>query len=99
MGCACTTHGNELRVLTSPEITVLYPRKGNVHQFTAGEDGAAVLDVLVPPYDDDRDCTFYGKDQESRLSEWCEEDSKMLRSLRPIEQPLCLVLLPVRTLL
>jgi len=99
MGCACSTHENELRVFTSPEVTVLYPRKGNVHQFTAGEDGAAVLDVLVPPYDDDRDCTFYGKDQESHRSEWCEEDSKMLRSLRPIEQPLCLVLLPVRTLL
>jgi hypothetical protein len=52
---------NKLKKITSPQITELYPQKGNVHQFTAGQNGAAVLDVLVPPYDGDneRDCTFY----------------------------------------
>jgi predicted metal-dependent enzyme (double-stranded beta helix superfamily) len=47
--------------LLAPECTVLYPWEGNVHEFTAGPDGAAILDVLLPPYDaeHDRDCTFY----------------------------------------
>ncbi len=55
---------NPLRELSSSEITELYPTKGNVHEFTAGRNGAAVLDVLVPPYDVDneRDCTFYKED-------------------------------------
>jgi hypothetical protein len=49
------------RTLMAPATTMLLPREGNVHQFTAGPDGAAVLDVLLPPYDFDRerDCTFY----------------------------------------
>jgi PCO_ADO len=39
---------------------MLYPYEGNVHEFVAGPHGAAVLDVLLPPYDGyERDCTFY----------------------------------------
>lgn len=47
--------------LVAPQCTVLYPREGNLHEFVAGPYGAAVLDVLLPPYDADhhRDCTFY----------------------------------------
>jgi PCO_ADO len=47
--------------LHAPDCAVLYPYKGNLHQFVAGPYGAAVLDVLLPPYDvhDHRDCTFY----------------------------------------
>lgn len=47
--------------LVAPQCTVLYPRQGNLHEFVAGPNGAAVLDVLLPPYDADhhRDCTFY----------------------------------------
>jgi hypothetical protein len=47
--------------LAAPDCAVLYPREGNLHEFVAGPHGAAVLDVLVPPYDADRhrDCTFY----------------------------------------
>lgn len=49
------------RILKAPDISVLYPYEGNVHKFTAGPNGAAVLDILLPPYDadHDRDCTFF----------------------------------------
>lgn len=47
--------------LIAPQCTVLYPHQGNLHEFVAGPNGAAVLDVLLPPYNADhhRDCTFY----------------------------------------
>lgn len=47
--------------LQAPDCTILYPFEGNLHEFVAGPNGAAVLDVLLPPYDVDhhRDCTFY----------------------------------------
>lgn len=47
--------------LQAPACCALYPTQGNLHEFVAGPQGAAMLDVLVPPYDDDddRDCTFY----------------------------------------
>jgi cysteamine dioxygenase len=52
---------NHVDHLQAPECTVLYPFEGNLHEFVAGPHGAAVLDVLLPPYDVDhhRDCTFY----------------------------------------
>lgn len=46
--------------LVAPGTTMLFPVEGNLHEFVAGPQGAAVLDVLLPPYDhDDRDCHFY----------------------------------------
>jgi cysteamine dioxygenase len=47
--------------LQAPQVTVLYPYEGNLHEFIAGPHGAAVLDVLLPPYDEyhDRECNFY----------------------------------------
>lgn len=47
--------------LHAPDTTALYPFEGNLHEFIAGPSGAAVLDILLPPYDVDhhRDCTFY----------------------------------------
>jgi len=52
---------NKVDRLVAPECTALYPYEGNLHEFVAGPNGAAVLDVLLPPYDgnDGRDCTFY----------------------------------------
>lgn len=51
---------NHVDHLQAPDCAVLYPFEGNLHEFVAGPQGAAVLDVLFPPYDDhDRDCTFY----------------------------------------
>lgn len=50
-----------VETFTAPQCTVLYPHQGNLHEFVAGPNGAAVLDVLLPPYSTDhhRDCTFY----------------------------------------
>ena len=47
--------------LQAPDCAVLYPYEGNLHEFVAGPNGAAMLDGLLPPYDveNDRDCTFY----------------------------------------
>jgi hypothetical protein len=52
---------NKMDHLQAPDVTVLYPYEGNLHEFVAGPHGAAVLDVLLPPYDNlrNRDCTFY----------------------------------------
>lgn len=52
---------NAVDYLSAPDCTVLYPFEGNLHEFVAGPEGAAVLDVLLPPYDTEhhRDCTFY----------------------------------------
>jgi len=71
MSCANMEHHQKLRrrraclvthqKISSKSATSLYPKKGNIHEFTAGPGGAAVLDVLLPPYDidNDRDCNFY----------------------------------------
>ena len=39
----------------------LFPSVNNVHEFRAGDGGAVVLDVIVPPYDEDagRDCHYF----------------------------------------
>ena len=52
---------NDVEHLQAPDVTSLYPYEGNLHEFVAGPHGAAVLDVLLPPYDNsqNRDCTFY----------------------------------------
>jgi PCO_ADO len=66
---AATTPPIPVDRLVAPHCTVLYPREGNLHEFVAGPNGAAVLDVLLPPYDADghRDCTFYE-------IEYCDDD-------------------------
>jgi hypothetical protein len=48
-------------LLCAPAVVALFPHEGNLHQFVSGDHGAAVLDVLIPPYDedDDRDCTYF----------------------------------------
>ena len=53
--------GERSAIISAPNVTALYPDEGNCHSFVAGPNGAAVLDVLLPPYaeDEDRDCTFY----------------------------------------
>jgi hypothetical protein len=52
---------NSIKHLHAPDVSLLFPYKGNLHEFYAGPNGAAVLDILLPPYDveHDRDCTFY----------------------------------------
>jgi hypothetical protein len=78
-------------VITAPNVTCLYPHEGNCHAFQAGPNGAAILDVLFPPYDDedDRDCTYY-KSPSISYNDHNDHDSKRRRpivTLTPIDQP------------
>ncbi len=67
---------NKIQEISSPQITEFYPELGNLHEFTAGPNGAAVLDVLLPPYDcdNDRDCTFYKEDLDLDLPQLLNND-------------------------
>ena len=82
-GSIYATERNSCKI-RSPEISSLYPRSGNLHQFVAGEQGAAILDVLLPPYDanDGRDCTFYSV---KKIGNSCDDSYQCL--LIPTEQP------------
>ena len=47
-------------VLTESDgSTFLTPTECNLHQITAVGGPASFLDILAPPYDDDRDCYYY----------------------------------------
>ena len=49
-------------IMTSADgPAALFPSVNNVHEFRAGDAGACVLDVIVPPYDEDsgRDCHYF----------------------------------------
>lgn len=85
------TYENDAKMLYAPQVTELYPRRGNLHEFTAGPEGAAILDVLIPPYDfyEDRDCTFYEKVESLDLQQdtRCPKVNKMKCWLVPVEQP------------
>ena len=51
-----------ISVMTSADgPAALFPCQDNVHEFQAGADGACVLDVIVPPYDEDagRACHYF----------------------------------------
>jgi len=74
------------KLISALEVATLYPIEGNIHEFIAGEHGAAVLDVLLPPYDfdHDRDCTFY---KEVTVGKGLSANDGELCWLAPIEQP------------
>ena len=44
--------------LKTNAIDILTPRKGNVHEL-ATADGAIFIDVIFPPYNSERPCTYY----------------------------------------
>ena len=49
-------------IMTSADgPAALFPCQDNVHEFRAGDAGACVLDVIVPPYDEDagRACHYF----------------------------------------
>ena len=45
----------------APATLALFPDAKNVHEFVAGPEGVAILEVLSPPYDagDGRDCHYF----------------------------------------
>eukprot|EP00658_Telonema_sp_P-2_P035998 TRINITY_DN26103_c0_g1_i2.p1 TRINITY_DN26103_c0_g1~~TRINITY_DN26103_c0_g1_i2.p1 ORF type:complete len:265 (-),score=66.11 TRINITY_DN26103_c0_g1_i2:110-904(-) len=47
--------------VTAPHVAVAEPVEGNLHELTCtSENGAAMLDILTPPYEDDqRPCTYF----------------------------------------
>lgn len=85
--CRRLARRRPVRIVNAPAVTVLYPYEGNVHEFVAGSKGAAVLDVLLPPYDEkhDRDCTFYIPEEDTLHHE--EQSGDVRLFLRQIPQP------------
>jgi len=82
-----------VKTITAPNVTSLFPFQGNMHEFTAGKEGAAILDILMPPYDveEDRDCTYYIDNSlkeiynsENTISSFSEKEFCWLN---PIPQP------------
>jgi plant cysteine oxidase len=75
--------------LQAPDVTCLYPFEGNLHEFIAGPNGAAVLDVLLPPYDadDERDCTFYEIHETTETKNKNESNDGMECWIVPTGQP------------
>jgi len=73
--------------LVAPNVSVLFPHSGNVHEFRAGKYGAAILDCILPPYDSDhdRDCTFYVEETLSSSSNIIGERKQCW--LMPIPSP------------
>jgi hypothetical protein len=71
---------NKVDHLQAPDVTVLYPFEGNLHEFVAGPNGAAVLDVLLPPYDNarNRDCTFYDIHDVATTTSWSLSNRQLL---------------------
>jgi hypothetical protein len=78
---------NHVDKLQAPDVSVLYPYEGNLHEFVAGPNGAAVLDVLLPPYDNvqNRDCTFYTVHEIT--SSWPKPSGKEPCYIVPTGQP------------
>ena len=78
---------NHVDHLRAPQVTALYPYEGNLHEFVAGPYGAAVLDVLLPPYDNgqNRDCTFY--EIHEMTSSWPKASEKEPCFIVPTGQP------------
>lgn len=82
------TESDDLVIISAPSVTCLFPREGNCHAFVAGPHGAALLDVLLPPYDSEevRDCTFYEVANEHNPIQSTATTSSSLK-LSPIDQP------------
>ncbi len=44
----------------SPSILTVEPEERNIHEYVAGADvGCAIFDIIFPPYDSIRHCTYY----------------------------------------
>ena len=82
-----------VEVLQAPDVACLYPYESNLHEFVAGPNGAALLDVLLPPYDADeeRDCTFYETHDLTECDSILTGDESIQASSVSNRQQLCLI--------
>ena len=92
MGAVQDESNSNASILSAPNVTCLFPHEGNCHSFVAGPNGAAVIDVLLPPYDSDnsRDCTFYKAHEDQQVEHEQtkqQQASSASYTLSPIEQP------------
>ncbi|GAB5363618.1 hypothetical protein AAMO2058_000899300 [Amorphochlora amoebiformis] len=55
------------KTLSEAETSVLFENEGNIHEFVAGEQGCAVLDIITPLYDEmnGRPCTYYKEEMKN----------------------------------
>lgn len=55
----------------SPFTSSLFSDFSNIHEFEAGDEGVAILDVIIPPYVswEGRNCTYYQEMQSVKLGE------------------------------
>ena len=82
--------------LEAPATASLEADEGNIHSFSSGPEGCTILDVLLPPYDDDlgRPCNYYRHEEGDGSSEGqcllltCDpgDDFVVLRSAWPPPQ-------------
>ncbi|KAJ8599975.1 hypothetical protein CTAYLR_010578 [Chrysophaeum taylorii] len=71
--------------IAAPARTVaLFPHLRNIHEFVALERGVAILDVIVPPYDDDRPCTYYDVYDDTPVS---GKDANAVRRVVSVPEP------------
>jgi hypothetical protein len=88
--CGADCHEVFNSVLTPNDTRTLFPHSGgNIHTFTAGPEGCAMLDVLGPPYDDHagRPCDYYEVEKDTDGNEVKSfADGKLRYRLRQVEE-------------
>ncbi|KAL7540371.1 hypothetical protein ACHAXR_010062 [Thalassiosira sp. AJA248-18] len=88
---ASPVDSDTLPMISAPNVTCLYPHEGNCHSFVAGANGAAVIDVLLPPYvDGERDCTFYEANEDrhgASANQQGQDEQASSYILAPMNQP------------
>lgn len=75
----------EVQISADEEKTcLLTPNDRNVHEITAVDGPAAILDILAPPYDgNERDCSYYRE----LISHWDPRNNSSITWLMTIPPP------------
>ena len=50
---------NNCKKTTQDSCWLATPNHGNIHQFSSRDSPCVFIDVILPPYDEDRICSFY----------------------------------------
>lgn len=66
--------------LVSPVCATVFPFERKLHENIAGNKGAAVLDVIFPPYDRERhrDCTYFAVNNHCQAGQQLDNDCDVL---------------------